>query len=108
MNHEQGDGLTTDIDTTSLESATETALAEEAIRVAKAAETVPRADQPLIFDVGKLTVYYGTFRAVKDVDIETQVIRLTMSRIRPLSHTAAGEEPTQFAEPMSTSRIAPW
>ncbi|HEY4584111.1 MAG TPA: phosphate ABC transporter ATP-binding protein PstB [Acidimicrobiia bacterium] len=77
MNHEQGDGLTTDIDTTSLESATETALAEEAIRVAKAAETVPRADQPLIFDVGKLTVYYGTFRAVKDVDMDIRQNQIT-------------------------------
>ena len=77
MTHEEGDELTTNTDTTSLESA-ETALAEHAA-VAKAAETasVPREQRPLIFDVAGLTVYYGSFRAVRDVDLDIRQNQIT-------------------------------
>jgi phosphate transport system ATP-binding protein len=79
MNREKGDDLTTNIDTTSLESATEAALAEQTIRLEKAAQAAStvQTDRPLIFDVGKLTVYYGSFRAVRDVDMEIRENQIT-------------------------------
>jgi phosphate transport system ATP-binding protein len=78
MTHEEGDDLTTNTDITSLESA-ETALAEHAARVAKAeeADSTPREERPLIFDVQGLTVYYGSFRAVRDVDLDIRQNQIT-------------------------------
>jgi phosphate transport system ATP-binding protein len=79
MMHEEGDDLTTNTDTTSLESATEHAIAEQAARVATASEgaEVPRDQRQLIFDVGKLSVFYGSFRAVKDVDMDIRENQIT-------------------------------
>jgi len=79
MNPQEGDDLTTNTDTTSIESATEAAITEQAARVAKAAEAIaiPRDQQPLIFDVEKLTVYYGSFRAVRDVDLDIRQNQIT-------------------------------
>jgi phosphate transport system ATP-binding protein len=77
MNHQEGDDLTTNTETASLESA-ETALAEHAA-VAKAAESaaVPRDQRPMIFDVEGLTVYYGDFRAVRDVTVDIRQNQIT-------------------------------
>ncbi len=79
MNPQEGEDLTTNTDTTSLESATEAAIMEQAARVAQAAEAtaIPRDQQPLIFDVEKLTVYYGSFRAVRDVGLDIRQNQIT-------------------------------
>jgi phosphate transport system ATP-binding protein len=79
MNHQEGDDLTTNTDTTSIESATEAAIMEQAARVARASEAtiIPREQQQLIFDVEKLTVYYGSFRAVRDVDMDIRQNQIT-------------------------------
>jgi len=79
MTHEEGDDLTTNTDTTSIEAATESAIAEQAARVARAAATteIPREEQHLIFDVEKLTVFYGSFRAVRDVDMDIRQNQIT-------------------------------
>ncbi|MEX2252011.1 MAG: phosphate ABC transporter ATP-binding protein PstB [Acidimicrobiia bacterium] len=79
MNHQEGDDLTANTDTTSLESATESALVAQAARAAKAAEaaTIPRDEQAPIFNVGGLTVYYGSFRAVRDVDMDIRQNQIT-------------------------------
>ncbi|MDP9494676.1 MAG: phosphate ABC transporter ATP-binding protein PstB [Actinomycetota bacterium] len=52
---------------------------EQAARVAQAAEAtaIPRDQQPLIFDVEKLTVYYGSFRAVRDVGLDIRQNQIT-------------------------------
>jgi len=79
MNPQEGDDLTTNTDTTSIESATEAAIVEQAARVAKASEAaaIPRDQQPLIFDVEQLTVYYGSFRAVRGVDLDIRQNQIT-------------------------------
>ncbi len=79
MNHEEGDDVTTNTDMTSVETATEAALAEQAARVEKAAQAapIPRGEQPLIFDVDQLTVYYGSFRAVRDVGMDIRQNQIT-------------------------------
>ena len=79
MNHEEGDDVTTNTDMTSVETATEAALAEQAARVERAAQAapIPRGEQPLIFDVDQLTVYYGSFRAVRDVGMDIRQNQIT-------------------------------
>ncbi len=78
MIHEEGDDLTTNTDTTPMDQAP-TALEEQADRVARAATAAAVHDesQPLIFDVDRLTVYYGSFRAVKDVRMEIRQNHIT-------------------------------
>jgi phosphate transport system ATP-binding protein len=78
MNHEEGDDLTSKTDTTPVDQAA-TALEEQADRVARAATAAAVHDesQPLIFDVDRLTVYYGSFRAVKDVRMEIRQNHIT-------------------------------
>jgi phosphate transport system ATP-binding protein len=55
------------------------ALEQQAARVARAAEASVGADGtlPLIFDVKDLTVYYGSFRAVRNVDMEIRQNQIT-------------------------------
>jgi phosphate transport system ATP-binding protein len=79
MKDQEGEMVTTETDTTVLRSATESALADQAARVAAAADSSPisRAEQPMIFDVEGLTVYYGTFRAVRDVDLDVRQNQIT-------------------------------
>jgi phosphate transport system ATP-binding protein len=85
MNHQEGEDLTTDItnpDTAqneSVDAATVAALAEQAARVERASEAaaVDDAEQPLIFDVDDLTVFYGSFRAVKNVNMDIRQNRIT-------------------------------
>jgi phosphate transport system ATP-binding protein len=80
MNHLEGEDLTINTDTTNTDTTnTDAALAEEAARVARAAESASGIDlhQPLIFDVDDLTVFYGSFRAVKNVNMEIRQNHIT-------------------------------
>jgi phosphate transport system ATP-binding protein len=82
MKHQEGEELTTDTDITSTGeagAASLSALEQQAARVARAAEASVGADGtlPLIFDVKDLTVYYGSFRAVRNVDMEIRQNQIT-------------------------------
>ena len=85
MNHQEGEDLTTETtntdtpNTESLEAATAAALAREAARLEKASQEATGTDlhQPLIFDVEDLTVFYGSFRAVKNVNMEIRQNHIT-------------------------------
>ena len=79
MKDQEGEMATTETDTNRPRSATEAALADQAARVEAANDgsLTPRAEHPLIFDLEKLTVYYGSFRAVRDVDMEIRQNQIT-------------------------------
>ncbi len=85
MNHQEGDDLTTDTtntdapNTETVEGATAAALAREAARLEMASQAATGTDlhQPLIFDVEDLTVFYGSFRAVKNVNMEIRQNHIT-------------------------------
>jgi phosphate transport system ATP-binding protein len=79
MNHQEGDDLTTQTDTTSLDPSLERAVGGESVRIATPAESlsVPREERPLIFYLEGLTVYYGSFRAVHDVGMDIRQNQIT-------------------------------
>ncbi len=78
MKDQEGE-MTTETDTAVLRPSTESALADQSAQ--EGAETdsprTPRAAQPVIFDVEGLTVYYGSFRAVGDVDLDVRQNQIT-------------------------------
>ena len=78
MNHQEGEDLTINTDSTDTDI-TDAVLAEEAARVAMAHESASGIDlhQPLIFDVEDLSVFYGSFRAVKNVNMEIRQTHIT-------------------------------
>ncbi len=86
MNHQEGEDLTIDTTTTGTTDtapdsvgASVSALEEQAARVAEASEAATGTDphQPMIFDVDDLTVFYGSFRAVKNVSMEIRQNQIT-------------------------------
>ena len=71
--------MTTETDTTQIDAQIEGPMADNAIRLEMSVQShaAPEDDRSPIFELDGLTVYYGSFRAVRDVDMRIRQNRIT-------------------------------